>query len=95
MRGPASISSTSAPFCAICQAIIEALGNPILNTSAELEEDDEPVCTCHDVERLFGKQVDLIIDGGEILPTPSTVISLLTEQPEILREGKGDISGFI
>ena len=83
------------PDHAICQAIIEALGNPILNTSAEREEDDEPVCTCHDVERLFGKQVDLIIDGGEILPTPSTVISLLTEQPEILREGKGDISGFI
>ena len=83
------------PDHAICQAIIEALGNPILNTSAALEEDDGPVCTCHDVDRLFGKQVDLIIDGGEILPTPSTVISLLTEQPEILREGKGDIGGFI
>jgi tRNA threonylcarbamoyl adenosine modification protein (Sua5/YciO/YrdC/YwlC family) len=82
------------PDHAICLAIIEALGNPILNTSAALEEDD-PVRSCHDAERLFGKQVDLIIDGGEIIPTPSTVISLLTEQPEILREGKGDITGFV
>lgn len=83
------------PDHAICQAIIEGLGNPILNTSASLEEDEQPVRTCHDVERLFGKQVDLIIDGGEILPEPSTVISLLTDQPEILRQGKGDISGFV
>jgi tRNA threonylcarbamoyl adenosine modification protein (Sua5/YciO/YrdC/YwlC family) len=79
----------------VCLAIIAALGNPVLNTSAMLEEDEAPVCTCHDVDQLFGKQVDLIIDSGEIVPAPSTVISLLTEQPEILRVGKGDISSFL
>lgn len=79
----------------ICLAIIDALGNPILNTSATLEEEGEPVCTCHDVDRLFGKQVDLIIDGGEIVPLPSSVISLLTDHPEILRKGKGDLSAFM
>jgi len=79
----------------ICLAIIEALGNPVLNTSAMLEEDELPVCSYLDVDRLFGKQVDLIIDGGEIVPYPSSVISLLTDQPEILREGKGDISAFL
>jgi len=79
----------------ICLAIIEALGNPVLNTSALLEEDDPPVCSSLDADCLFGKQVDLIIDGGEIVPAPSTVISLLTEQPEILRQGKGDIRPFL
>jgi len=79
----------------ICLAILEALGNPVLNTSALLEEDDPPVCSSLDVEGLFGKQVDLIIDGGDIVPAPSTVISLLTEQPEILRQGKGDIRPFL
>jgi tRNA threonylcarbamoyl adenosine modification protein (Sua5/YciO/YrdC/YwlC family) len=79
----------------VCLAIIAALENPLLNTSAMLEDDEQPVCTCHDVDRLFGKQVDLIIDSGEIVPSPSTVISLLTEQPEILRVGKGDISSFL
>ena len=78
----------------ICLALIEALGNPVLNTSARIEE-EEPVCNSMDVDRLFGKQVDLIIDGGTIIPNPSTLISLLTEQPEILREGKGDISAFL
>ncbi|MCL2789396.1 MAG: L-threonylcarbamoyladenylate synthase [Desulfobulbus sp.] len=79
----------------ICQALLGALANPLLNTSASIGEGEEPVCTCYDVDRLFGKQVDLIIDGGEIAPTPSTVISLLSEQPEVLRVGKGDIEPFI
>lgn len=79
----------------ICLAIIEALGNPVLNTSALLEEAEQSVCSSLDVDELFGKQVDLIIDGGDISPFPSTVISLLTEQPEILREGKGDITPFL
>ncbi|MBW1751066.1 MAG: threonylcarbamoyl-AMP synthase, partial [Deltaproteobacteria bacterium] len=35
------------------------------------------------------------IDGGEVYPDPSTVISLISDPPEILREGKGDISPFI
>ena len=83
------------PDNAVCLAIIEMLGNPVLNTSAMLEEDEQPVRTCDDVDRLFGKQVDLIIDSGEILPAPSSVISLLTEQPEILREGKGNVSAFL
>lgn len=79
----------------ICLAIIEALGNPVLNTSATLDDDDSPVRSSYDVDAIFGKQVDLIIDGGPLIPVPSTVISLLTDQPEILREGKGDIKPFL
>ncbi|ADW16237.1 translation factor SUA5 [Desulfobulbus propionicus DSM 2032] len=79
----------------VCLAMLELLGNPVLNTSAMIEDDDQPVRTAMDVERLFGKQVDLIIDSGEIVPAPSSVISLLSEQPEVLREGRGDISAFL
>lgn len=80
----------------VCLAIIEALGNPVLNTSAAPEEDDDTqIRSADDVERLFGKQVDLIIDSGEIVPAPSSVISLLNEQPEVLRFGKGDVEAFL
>jgi tRNA threonylcarbamoyl adenosine modification protein (Sua5/YciO/YrdC/YwlC family) len=79
----------------ICLAIIEELGNPILNTSALRQDHAEPVLDAFDVDILFGKQVDLIIDGGEVYPDPSTVISLIADQPEILREGKGDVTPFI
>lgn len=82
------------PDNVICQAIIEALGNPVLNTSAAVADDETPVRTALDVDDLFGRQVDLIVDGGDILPEPSTVVSLLSEEPEILREGKGDSTPF-
>jgi tRNA threonylcarbamoyl adenosine modification protein (Sua5/YciO/YrdC/YwlC family) len=79
----------------VCLAIIESLGNPVLNTSAMPEDNDERVVrTADDVDHLFGKQVDLIIDSGEIVPEPSSVISLLNEQPEILRYGKGSLEAF-
>ena len=79
----------------ICLAIIEELGNPILNTSAVMDEHAEPVIDGLDVDAVFGKQVDLIIDGGEVYPNPSTVVSLISDQPELLRKGKGDLSPFI
>ena len=83
------------PDHAICSELINGLGNPILTTSAQLEKGSEPPRDGFDVDDLFGKQVDLIVDGGQIFPQPSTVVSLIDDQPEILREGKGDISLFV
>ncbi len=80
----------------ICLALLEELGNPLLNTSAALEEGaGKIVQDGYDVDTLFGKHVDLIIDGGEVYPDPSTVISLTDDYPEILREGKGDLDPFL
>ena len=78
----------------ICLALIEALGNPVLNTSAQLEDAEDPVRNAFDAEESFGRRVDLIIDAGEIVPEPSTVISLLEDPPQVLRRGKGDGSLF-
>ncbi len=82
------------PDNAICLALLEELGNPLLNTSATRDEDERMVCDAFDVEQLFGNLVDLIIDGGEVYPDPSSVISLIDDEPEILREGKGDLQPF-
>lgn len=83
------------PECPICLAIVGQLGNPVLNTSAVREGLEGPVADAFAVEELFGSQVDLIVDGGEIVPWPSTVVSLVSDQPEILREGKGDTKPFL
>jgi len=78
----------------ICQALIHALGNPVVNTSIQLGEDDEPLSDPYDIDLAIGNRVDLVIDGGPVFPDPSSVIDLTTDHPEILREGKGDISSF-
>ncbi|VAW41539.1 Hypothetical YciO protein, TsaC/YrdC paralog [hydrothermal vent metagenome] len=78
----------------ICLALVEALGNPILTTSAILKEDEMPAGEAYELEERLANVVDLIIDGGSIYPEPSTVISLTGAEPVILREGKGDSGSF-
>ncbi len=80
----------------ICLAMIEGLGNPVLNTSAtDPDRPDHMILDGRDVAELFGPHLDLIIDGGEVYPDPSTVVSLLGDRPEILRQGRGDPSVFL
>ena len=42
----------------------------------------------------MGHALDLIIDGGVLGLTPSSVVDLTDERIRVLREGKGDISQF-
>ena len=43
------------------------------------------------IEQLFKGVIDLVIDGGPTPGRPSTVVSLMGDQPEILRHGLGDV----
>ncbi|MCJ7603380.1 MAG: L-threonylcarbamoyladenylate synthase [Desulfobulbaceae bacterium] len=78
----------------ICQQIVNSLGNPILTTSATLEEDFY-LSEAFEVEERLGNQIDIIIDGEPITPAPSSVISLIDEEALVIRAGKGDISDFL
>lgn len=77
----------------ICQAFVAEMGNPILSSSVRLPDDqllDDP----KEIDRLYKGQVDLVIDGGVFLPEPSSVIRLMEDVPEVIREGKGDVTPF-
>jgi tRNA threonylcarbamoyl adenosine modification protein (Sua5/YciO/YrdC/YwlC family) len=78
----------------ICLALIEELGNPILTTSAILDKEGAPLSEAYEFDELLGNMVDLVIDGGMVFPDPSTIISFTGDEPEILRQGKGDASQF-
>jgi len=78
----------------ICLELIEALGNPILTTSAILDKEGPPLSEAYEFEEHLGNMVDLVIDGGMVYPDPSTIVDFSTDEPEILRQGKGDISLF-
>lgn len=82
------------PDNGISLALLLGLGNPILTSSAILDPADPPISEAYELNELLGKQVDLIIDGGPIFPQPSSIVSLVGDSPEILREGKGDLSLF-
>jgi tRNA threonylcarbamoyl adenosine modification protein (Sua5/YciO/YrdC/YwlC family) len=72
--------------------IVRQLGNPILTTS--LKEDDEILEYPTDPELIYEEYrdlVDAVIDGGYGGITPSTVIDCSGEEPEVIREGLGDL----
>ncbi len=72
----------------ICVAIVRTLGRPIISTSAML---DNP----HSIQETYASHLDIVIDGGALYPSPSSVISLIGDIPEVIREGKGDVSDFL
>lgn len=78
----------------ICQALVGEMGSPIISTSVK-DGDGELLSDPRIIEELYGKRVDMIIDGGIIAATPSSVISLLDEGVEVIRIGKGDVSAFL
>ncbi len=47
-----------------------------------------------DIEERFGKQLDLVIDGGVIVAEHSSISDLTDEFPKVIRKGKGDVSLF-
>jgi len=78
----------------ICLAIVEALGHPIISTSAADPETRGVLSTPREIQDKIGHAIDLIVDGGVVPGVPSSVISLIDDTPEILREGAGDLSLF-
>lgn len=81
------------PDAAIPMALVERLGHPLLTTSATYG--DETLLDPRDIKSLLGHGLALIIDGGYQLNEPSTVLSLLDDHLEVLREGKGSVEGLI
>lgn len=78
----------------ICMDIILGLGRPIISTSAILPDQDIPMVP-YELEEQFGPAVDVVVDGGPVVGKPSSVISLIEDAPEIIREGQGDVSVFL
>ncbi len=75
----------------ITLAIVRELGHPLVTTSANLSG-DEPQHEPAEIEAAIGRQLDLVIDGGNRLGSPSTVVSLIGDSIEVLRQGGGDTS---
>ncbi len=75
----------------IAEMVVKSLGHPLVTTSANISGEDA-LGDPHEIETVLGKQLDMVVDGGIIFSEPSTVISLVDDKIEILREGCGDIS---
>jgi tRNA threonylcarbamoyl adenosine modification protein (Sua5/YciO/YrdC/YwlC family) len=81
------------PANIICLALVKELGHPIISTSVSKPDEglyNDPA----EIEERFGKQLDLVIDGGIIVAEHSSIIDLSNDIPNVIRTGKGDVSIF-
>jgi tRNA threonylcarbamoyl adenosine modification protein (Sua5/YciO/YrdC/YwlC family) len=79
------------PDTPIALAIVRELGHPLVTTSVNVAG-EEPLHDPTEIEDTLGRTLDLVVDGGILLGDPSTVISLIDDRIEVLRQGSGDTS---
>ncbi|MEJ2049625.1 MAG: Sua5/YciO/YrdC/YwlC family protein [Calditrichota bacterium] len=79
------------PDSEVCHALIENLGHPIATTSVNIDP-AEILNSPDEIENRYQNQVDLMLDA-DWLPDAheSTVVSLIDDDLQILRKGKGNI----
>lgn len=73
----------------IAMAIVERLGHPLLSTTlpGEMVEDyTDPELMYENFEKL----VDIVVDGGIGGMDVSTIVNLAGDEPELIRQGKGE-----
>ncbi len=82
------------PDNAIVQAILGALGEPIMSSTLTLPGDDTPLTDVDEIEARIGHQIDLIVEGGTTGVEPTSVIDLSEGSINILRKGRGDTTAL-
>jgi tRNA threonylcarbamoyl adenosine modification protein (Sua5/YciO/YrdC/YwlC family) len=82
------------PRHVVAQALLAALGEPLVSSTLLLPGEDEPMIHGWQIAEELDLSVDAVIDSGDCGTEPTTVIDFSQPEPEILRRGAGDPSGF-
>ena len=78
----------------LVSALLAEMGEPLLSSTLILPGDEEPLTQAWEIKEALDHQVDAVIEGGEVLPEPTTVIDFSNGVAEIVRRGAGDTSLF-
>lgn len=76
---------------AIARAIVESLGAPIFTTSLKSVDEVEYIVDPELIHEQWGRQVDIVIDGGIGLTTPTTIVDISDGDVEVVREGEAEL----
>jgi tRNA threonylcarbamoyl adenosine modification protein (Sua5/YciO/YrdC/YwlC family) len=82
------------PNNSVTLKLVELLGNPIISTSTTNRK-GEVLYDPFEIRNIFNSQVDIMISVGNLSGNPSSVIDLSEDEPEVVREGAGDVSMFV
>ncbi|MET9225345.1 L-threonylcarbamoyladenylate synthase [Lentzea sp. NPDC003310] len=82
------------PDHVVTQALLEAMGEPLLTSTLLLPDEAEPLIDGWEIKERLDHVVDAVIDSGECGTTPTTVVDFSSGEAEIIRYGAGDPARF-
>jgi tRNA threonylcarbamoyl adenosine modification protein (Sua5/YciO/YrdC/YwlC family) len=82
------------PDNVIALALLEELGEPLMTTSLILPGSESTEFDPEDIRDKLEHQVDLILNGGYLGESPTTVVDFSDDNVIIAREGAGDLAPF-
>lgn len=82
------------PAQPVAQALLEAMGEPLLSTTLRLPGEDLPLSDPDDIVARVGRQVDLVLASGACGVQATSVVDLTGEVPVVVRRGMGDLAAF-
>ena len=83
------------PSNPIAQALLEAMGEPILTSSLMLPGEDIVMDDPFEIEERLGSLVDCLINAGIKTTKLTTIVDMTSSRAEIIRQGAGDVSELI
>jgi tRNA threonylcarbamoyl adenosine modification protein (Sua5/YciO/YrdC/YwlC family) len=82
------------PNHAVTLKLVEELGNPIISTSVTNRK-GEVLFDPFEIKNIFNSQVDLMLATGSLSGSLSSIVDLSMDEPEVIRQGAGDVSLFV
>jgi tRNA threonylcarbamoyl adenosine modification protein (Sua5/YciO/YrdC/YwlC family) len=82
------------PDNAIAQALLAALGEPLMSSTLSLPGDAFPLTDPEEIRDRLERHVEAVIDGDHCGADPTSVLDLSGDKVVIVRRGKGDVSAF-
>ena len=92
VRGAGNTVALRVPKDPLCALLLDRLGGPLVSSSANLSG-QRPAESAEEVVRIFGNQLDLVIDGGPRRQKSSTLVDVSGPKPRLLRHGPLDVRG--
>ncbi|MEY2862440.1 MAG: hypothetical protein RLY58_147 [Pseudomonadota bacterium] len=83
------------PTHPVCQALLEALGEPMLTSTLMLPDHEFPIDDPEDIVMQLSHQIDVLLDAGIATRGQTTVVDLSGDVPSLIRQGMGDVRNVL
>ena len=75
-------------------ALLDVVGSPLVSSTLLLPDHPEPLVEGRTIKELLDHELDAVLDSGDCGLTPTTVVDLSGDEPEVVRVGAGDPEPF-